>query len=64
MDEIYATDLLTLKEMLQFERWLDKEIGTEIERNGDEEDGYYLMIFDLTFGEVKQIRRYENENYN
>ncbi len=62
-DQVYETeDNLTLKEVRAFEKWLDKEVGTEYERNesgSGEPDEYYLIIFDLTHGEVIMIREHE-----
>ncbi len=68
MGEIYETDLFDLRGIQKFENWLDKNIGTEYERNDNGEGGcgrdYYLLVFDLNFKEVKQIRKYELEREN
>ena len=59
--EIYETDEMGFAKVKQFERWCDKEIGTETQVNDFGEGRYTLMIFDLTYSEVKKLRKYENE---
>ena len=61
MYEIYETGLFGINGIKRFEKFLDKEIGTEYERN-DNGDGFYLMIFDLSPNEVKKIRKWENQH--
>ena len=58
--EVYETDIVTKREIKSFEKWLDKNIGTDWEENQNDTNEFYLMIFDLTHKEVKEIRNYEN----
>ena len=60
-DQIYETALLTYTEFQAFKKWLDKEIGTEYDTNQEDVNEYYLVIFDLTHGEVDIIRDYETK---
>ena len=63
MGEIYETDLFDLSGIRKFENWLDKNIGTEYERNDNGEGScgkiYYLLIFDLEWSDIDKIRAYE-----
>lgn len=62
-DQIFETsDDYSLNQIKSFESWLDREIGTETELNesASEQPEYYLMVFDLTHGEVSKIRGFEN----
>lgn len=56
----YETEEMSLEAIRRFENFLDREIGTEYERN-DSGNGYYLLISDLTPREVDKIRDFENE---
>lgn len=58
--EIYETDLMTKTQIKSFEKWIDKNIGTDWEINQNDTDEFYMMIFDLTYSEVIKIRNYEN----
>ena len=58
-DQLYETeDGYSLTCIENMETWLDDEIGTDYERNG-EPNAYYLMIYDLSHEEVRKIRSYE-----
>lgn len=57
--EAYETDIMTKTQIKSFEKWLDKNIGTDWEENENDTDEFYLMVFDLTHKEVNQIRNYE-----
>jgi hypothetical protein len=58
--EVYETTTdMSLSEAKVFEKWFNKEIGTESELN-KLDDGAYLMFYDLTMREVQKIRDYEN----
>jgi len=59
--EAYETDLMTKEKMKTFCKFLDDEIGTEYEQNEDDENSWYVMVFDLTMKEVKKIREFEIE---
>lgn len=58
---IYETsDDYNIDEIRKIEKWLDKNIGTETERNeGGEEGKYYVMVFELNQREVYKIRQFE-----
>lgn len=58
---IYETKKMTFHESQTFLRWFEKNIGTECERNKDD-DKHYFIIGDLTPKEVAKIRNYENNN--
>ena len=58
--EAYETDIMTNTQIKSFEKWLDRNIGTEWDENQNDTDEFYLMVFDLTYKEVNQIRDYEN----
>ena len=58
--EIYQTCAdYTNKQIEVIENWCDSKFGTETEIT-DDEDGWYLMVFDLTFREVQKLRDFEN----
>ena len=58
-DQIYATDDdYNLKQIKSLERYCDREFGTEFERN-EEDNTYYLMVFDLNYNEVSKLRGFE-----
>ena len=59
-DQIYETGLLNPIDLRKFTQFLDKEIGTEYEKNRESAFTSYIMVFDLTHGEVKKIRKFEN----
>lgn len=60
-DQIYETQVMSNGKVRKFQNWFDKEIGTEIEKNEDDESTSYLVCFDLTISEVKQCREFENK---
>lgn len=55
--EIYQTLDHPLCKLEAFEKWLDKNVGTEYERCFGDEDEDNLTIFDLSPNEVKAIRK-------
>ena len=59
--EIYETQVMDNKKIRKFINWFDKEIGTEIERNEDDENTSYCVCFDLNNSEVQKCRDYENK---
>ena len=60
-NQIYETQVMNNSKVRKFIKWFDKEIGTEHERNEDDESTSYVVCFDLTMSEVKQCREYENK---
>ena len=58
--EAYETQAMGIRRTQEFERWFDKYIGTYYERNDNGDGTYYIVCFDLTYGEVQKCRRHEN----
>ena len=60
-DKIYETQVMSNSKVRKFIKWFDEEIGTENERNEDDESTSYVVCFDLNMEEVKKCREYENK---
>lgn len=43
----YETGLMTGQQAAHFQKWFDKTIGTDSEKNQDDDNSYYFILCDL-----------------